>query len=258
MLKEIDINSDIGEGFGNYVMPNDAAIMKLITSANIACGYHAGDPLTMRKTVSLAKKHGVAVGAHPGLPDLMGFGRRVMEISPEEIYHYIIYQVGALKTFAEIEGLRLHHVKPHGAFFRSTKESEEQARALVKAVLDIDHELILYCPGPVEIYHTTLGQVANKMGLRIFQEFYADLHYSSSGKLVPPRVKKLEATPEAIAERVLRFLKEGKVTSMEGDQVGFDADTICIHGDNPLTLDRLQAIRDSLSAAGIIVKLRGG
>jgi len=256
MLKEIDINSDIGEGFGNYVMPNDEAIMKLITSANIACGYHAGDPLTMKKTVSLAKRYGVAVGAHPGLPDLMGFGRRVMEISPEEIYHYIIYQVGALKAFAEIEGLSLHHVKPHGAFFRSTKESEEQARAVVEAVLDIDHKLILYCPGPVEIYHPTLGQVADKMGLRIFREFYADLHYSSSGKLVPPRVKKLEATPQAIAERALRFLEEGKVTSMEGAQVGFDADTICIHGDNPLTLDRLQAIRDVLREAGITVKLR--
>ena len=258
MIKEIDINSDIGEGFGNYVMHNDEAIMKLITSANIACGYHAGDPLTMRKTVSLAKKYGVAVGAHPGLPDLMGFGRRVMEISPEEIYHYIIYQVGALKVFTEIEGLRLHHVKPHGAFFRSTKESEEQARALVKAVLDIHHELILYCPGPIESYHPTLGKVADKMGLRIFQEFYADLHYSSSGKLVPPRVKKLEATPEAIAERLLCFLRGGKVTSMEGDQVSLEAVTICIHGDNPFTLDRLRAIRDLLREAGITVKLRDG
>lgn len=258
MLKEIDINSDIGEGFGNYVMPNDEAIMKLITSANIACGYHAGDPLTMRKTVSLAKKYGVAVGAHPGLPDLMGFGRRVMEISPEEIYHYIIYQVGALNAFTEIEGLSLHHVKPHGAFFRSTQESEEQAYALVEAVLDIDHELILYCPGPIEIYHPTLGKVADKMGLKIFQEFYVDLHYSSSGKLVPPKVKKLVATPEAIAERLLRFLKGGKVTSMEGPQVTFNAETICIHGDNPLTLDRLRAIRHLLREAGITVKLRDG
>jgi len=256
MLKEIDINSDIGEGFGNYVMPNDEAIMKLITSANIACGYHAGDPLTMRKTVSLAKKHGAAVGAHPGLPDLMGFGRRVMEINPDEIYHYIIYQVGALKAFADIEGLNLHHVKPHGAFFRSTKESEEQARALVEAILDIDHNLMLYCPGPIEIYHPTLGKVADKMGLRIFREFYADLHYSSSGKLVSSRVNKLEATPQAIAERVLRFLKEGKVTSVEGGQVEFSADTICIHGDNPHTLPRLQAIRDGLKEVGITVKLR--
>ena len=129
---------------------------------------------------------------------------------------------------------------------------------MVEAVLDIDHELILYCPGPVEIYHPTLGKVADKMGLRIFQEFYADLHYSSSGKLVPPGVKKLEAAPEAIAERLLHFLKGGKVTSMEGAQVSFDADTICIHGDNPLTLDRLQAIRDLLREAGINVKLRDG
>ncbi len=255
MLQRIDINADIGEGFGNYVMPNDEGIMKLITSANIACGYHAGDPLTMRKTVDLAKKYGVSVGAHPGLPDLMGFGRRVMEISPDEIYHYIIYQVGALKAFAEIDGLRLHHVKPHGAFFRSTKENEEQARAMVKAILDIDHELILYCPGPVEVYHPTLGKVADKMGLRILQEFYADLHYSSSGQLVSPKVQKLEATSEGIAKRVLRFLEEGKVTSIEGAEVAFDVGTICIHGDNPLTLDRLQSIRHVLRDAGITVKL---
>jgi len=255
MIQKIDINADIGEGFGNYEMPNDEAIMKLITSANIACGYHAGDPFTMRETVGLAKKYDVAVGAHPGLPDLMGFGRRVMEISPEEIYHYIVYQVGALKAFTEIEGLRLHHVKPHGAFFRSTKVNEDQARALVKAIQDIDHELILYCPGPVQVYHPMLGQAADKMGLGILQEFYADLHYSSTGQLVPPRVKKLEATPEAVAERVLRFLKEGKVNSMDGDEVDFDAGTICIHGDNPLTLDRLQAIRHLLSEAGIAVGL---
>lgn len=255
MVKKIDINADIGEGFGNYIMPNDKAIMKLITSANIACGYHAGDPMTMRKTVHLAKKYGVAVGAHPGLPDLMGFGRRVMEVSPEEIYHYIVYQVGALKGFTEIEGLKLHHVKPHGAFFRSTKETEAQARALVRAIVDIDRELLLYCPGPVEIYHPMLGKVAGELGLRIFQEFYADLHYSSSGHLLPPRAKKLDATPEDIAKRVLRFLKQGKVTSADGAEVSFDAATICIHGDNPITVKRLQAIRGLLSEAGITVTL---
>jgi UPF0271 protein len=255
MLQEIDINADIGEGFGNYVMPNDEEIMKLITSANIACGYHAGDPMTMRKTVDLAKMYNVSVGAHPGLPDLMGFGRRVMEISPDEIYHYIIYQVGALKTFTEIAGLMLHHVKPHGAFFRSTKENKEQARAMVKAFLDIDQKLILYCPGPIDVYHPTLGKVAEEMGLKIIQEFYSDLHYSSSGQLVSPGVKKLEATPEEIAKRVLRFLKEGKVTSMEGSEVAFDAGTICIHGDNPLTLERLRMIRNVLEDGGISVKL---
>ncbi len=254
MLQRIDINADIGEGFGNYVMPNDEGIMKLITSANIACGYHAGDPLTMRKTVDLAKKYGVSVGAHPGLPDLMGFGRRVMEISPDEIYHYIVYQVGALKAFAEIDGIRLHHVKPHGAFFRSTKENEEQALAMVKAILDIDHKLILYCPGPVEVYHPTLGKVADKMGLRILQEFYADLHYSSSGQLVSPKVQKLEATSEGIAKRVLRFLEEGKFTSIEGDKLAFDVGTICIHGDNPLTWDRPQSIRQVCRDAGKTVK----
>jgi UPF0271 protein len=146
MIQEVDINTDIGEGFGNYVMPNDEAIMPLVTSANIACGFHAGDPLVMNKTVALAKRHGVAVGAHPGLPDLMGFGRRVMELAPEEIKNYLIYQVGALKAFAEVHGLKLHHVKPHGAFFRSTKANEAQARAMVEAFMEIDPKLMLYCP----------------------------------------------------------------------------------------------------------------
>jgi UPF0271 protein len=254
MVQQIDINADIGEGFGNYLIPNEEEIMKRITSANIACGYHAGDPVTMRKTVALAKKYGVAVGAHPGLPDLMGFGRRVMEISPEEIYDYIVYQVGALKAFAEIEGLTLHHVKPHGAFFRSTKAYEEQSRALVQAFLDIDPELLLYCPGPVDVYHLNLSKVAAATGLKIIPEFYADLNYTSSGALDQSSAKKLEATPEATAQRVLRFVKEGRVTSTEGTEVSFKASTICIHGDNPLTLERLQAIRHVLDEGGVTIR----
>jgi UPF0271 protein len=191
MIQEVDINTDIGEGFGNYAMPNDEAIMPLVTSANIACGFHAGDPLVMNKTVALAKQHGVAVGAHPGLPDLMGFGRRVMELAPEEIKNYLrrvmelapeeiknylIYQVGALKAFAEVQGLKLHHVKPHGAFFRSTKANEAQARAMVEAFLEIDPKLMLYCPGPPELYHPPLAKAVAEMGMRLIPEFYADLN----------------------------------------------------------------------------------
>jgi UPF0271 protein len=258
MVTHIDINADIGEGFGNYSVPNEAQIMRLITSANIACGYHAGDPITMRKTVGLAKEHGVAVGAHPGLPDLMGFGRRVMEVNPSEIYSYIVYQVGALKAFAEIEGLSLHHVKPHGAFFRSTKAYEEQARALVQAFLDIGPELLLYCPGPVDVYHPTLSAVAGEMGLRIIPEFYADLNYAPSGALAQSNAKWVQASPDAIAQRVLRFLKEGKVTSTEGSDVGFEASTICIHGDNPQTLERLRMIHHVLNEAGIAVRRTDG
>lgn len=258
MVTHIDINADIGEGFGNYSYPNDAQIMGRITSANIACGYHGGDPITMKKTVSLAKAHGVAVGAHPGLPDLMGFGRRVMEVNPSEIYSYIVYQVGALNAFVEIEGLSLHHVKPHGAFFRSTKAYEEQARALVRAFLDISPELLLYCPGPVEVYHPTLSKVAAEMGLKIVPEFYADLNYAPSGALAQSSDKWVQASPDAIAQRVLRFLKEGKVASTAGTDVGFQASTICIHGDNPQTPERLRMIHRVLKEAGIAVRRADG
>jgi len=251
MVMDIDLNADIGEGFGNYAIPNEEEVMKRITSANIACGYHAGDPLTMKKTVALAGKYDVAVGAHPGLPDLMGFGRRVMDVNPDEIYTYIVYQVGALKAFVEIEGLKLHHVKPHGAFLRSTKAYEAQCRAMVQAILDMDPGLLLYCPGPVDVYHPVLAEVAAEMGLKVVAEFYADLNYASSGTLAQTSEKKLQAQPDAVAQRVLRFLKEGKVAPLEGDDVGFRASSICIHGDNPLTLDRLEAIHRVLNEAGV-------
>jgi len=257
MVKQIDINADIGEGYGNYVLPGDEPIMKLISSANIACGYHAGDPLNIKKTVQLAKKHGVSIGAHPGLPDLMGFGRRVMEISPEEIYCYILYQVGALKAFVEAENAGLHHLKPHGAFYRSTKEYKEQAVALAQSVLDIDPNLLIYCPGPVDLYHPKFAEAASDMGLRVIPEFYADLEYSATGALIPPRKRKLEGTPEALAERVIRFLIDGKVRSEDGADVQFEAASICIHGDNPLTLGRLEAIRSAMEKENILVRAAG-
>jgi len=254
MIQEIDLNADIGEGFGNYVMPNDEAIMALITSANIACGFHAGDPVIMRKTVALAKKYGVAVGAHPGLPDLMGFGRRVMDVNPEEIKSYLVYQVGALKAFAEIEVLKLHHVKPHGAFFRSTKANEAQARAMVEAFKEIDPELAIYCPAPLDVYHPALARVAAEMGMRIIPEFYAHLGYTAKGALVPPRVSEIEATAKAIGERVLRFLRDGKVATNEGTEVSFEALSVCVHSDNPHAIEMLGAIREILGKAGIAVK----
>jgi UPF0271 protein len=254
MITEVDLNADIGEGFGNYVMANDEPIMALITSANIACGFHAGDPVIMRNTVALAQKYGVAVGAHPGLPDLMGFGRRVMDVNPEEIYTYLVYQVGALKAFAEICGVKLHHVKPHGAFMRSTMANEDQARAMVEAFLKIDPGLILYCPGPLEFFHPTLVKVASEMGMRIVPEFYAQLNYTSKGKLVPVRMGEIKANPSAMARRVLRFFKEGKVTSTEGTELSFEASSICVHGDNPHAVEVIKAIRDTLSEAGISIK----
>ena len=251
MVKQIDINVDVGEGFGNYIIPNEEALFPLMTSANIACGYHAGDALTMRKTVALAKKFDVAIGAHPGLPDLMGFGRRLMQLTPEEIYNYIVHQVGALKAFTEIEGVKLHHVKPHGAFLRSTKEYPEQAQAVVQAFLDIAPGLPLYCPAPVEHYHPNLAVVAENEGLRIIPEFYADFNYAPTGVLDQTKNKKLIATPEETGQRILRFLKTGKVRSTDGTDVEIVAHTICIHGDNPRSLDRLEAIHRLLTDASI-------
>lgn len=255
MIQEVDINTDIGEGFGNYAMPNDEAIMPLVTSANIACGFHAGDPLVMNKTVALAKQHGVAVGAHPGLPDLMGFGRRVMELAPEEIKNYLIYQVGALKAFAEVQGLKLHHVKPHGAFFRSTKANEAQARAMVEAFLEIDPKLMLYCPGPPELYHPPLAKAVAEMGMRLIPEFYADLNYKPDGTMVSPgKGKRVELAPSEAAQRVLGFFKEGKVTTIDGTELGFEALSICVHSDSPQAVEYLKAMRDAFSEAGITMK----
>ena len=185
MAGTFDINIDCGESFGNWVMGADEALMPHITTANVACGFHAGDPMTMMKTIALARENGVAVGSHPGLPDLMGFGRRVMAITPEELYAYVIYQTGALKAALEANGMALHHVKPHGALYRMLNGDEALGEAFARSVIDLCPEPMMYYPAPVERHAVT--KIAADMGIDVVPELYFDLPYDDDGTLVLKR-----------------------------------------------------------------------
>jgi len=246
MLK-VDINCDLGESFGHYVIGMDEDVIKLITSANIACGYHAGDPGVMRYTVKNAKKSGIQIGAHPGFPDLLGFGRRKLHASPREITDMVIYQIGALKAFAESEGLSLQHVKPHGALYNMAAANEKYARAVAEGVLAVDNKLIL-----LGLTGSSLIKVGEKMGLRVANEVFADRAVNDDGALVARDlpgavIKDVEQT----IDRVIEMLTIGQVKSIQGNRIEVRADTICVHGDNPCALEFVKSIRKRLSEEGI-------
>lgn len=243
----IDFNADMGESFGMYVMGNDEGFMKYITSANVACGFHAGDPSVMRKTVGYAKANGVQVGAHPGLPDLQGFGRREMNLTVQEIYDLVLYQVGALGAFVEAAGMRLHHVKPHGSLYGMVHRREEAAKALCQAVLDLNKELYLYI-----MHKGAASQVAERMGVRTVYELYADLGYDDEGNLVITRHHDVHR-PEDVAGRVVRMAKEGKVTSTTGKEIKIQGSSVCLHSDTANALEIAVAVHEALKKAGFIV-----
>jgi UPF0271 protein len=234
----------MGESFGLYRMGNDDAFMKHISSANVACGFHAGDSSVMRQTVGFAKRDGVQVGAHPGLPDLQGFGRREMNLTVDEVYDIVVYQVGALKAFVEAAGLRLHHVKPHGSLYGMAHRREEIAQALCRAVRDIDPRLYLYI-----MKKGVIGEVAAGMGLRCVYELYADLGYDSQGNLVITRQHEAH-TPADVAARVVRMVQEGRVKTVDGSEVAIEGNSVCVHSDTPGALEIVQAVRQGLEAAG--------
>jgi UPF0271 protein len=247
----VDINCDLGESYGAFKVGNDAEIMPHITSANVACGFHAGDPLTMAQTVALAKKHGVAVGAHPGYPDLMGFGRREMQLTSEEAKSYIIYQIGALQGFAKVFGVNLQHVKPHGAMYNMALKDRELSRAIAGAVAELDHNLIVFAPPK-----SAMAEVAAEAGLRVAYEFFADRAYNPDGSLVSR--KKLGAIieePEKAVKRAIRAVKEGMVEAFDGTIVELgQVHTICVHGDTPTAVKLAGALKRGLVKAGIEVK----
>lgn len=252
-VRQIDLNSDVGESFGNYTLGLDEELIPLISSANIACGFHAGDPTVMRRTVALARDHGVAVGAHPGLPDLMGFGRRTMEVSPEEIRDYVTYQIGAIRAFAVAEGVRLQHVKPHGALYNMAVRNPAIWETVAAAVADLDKDLILFVLGGAD--RDELQAIGARHGIRIACEFFADRAYNPDGSLVSRK------TPGAVikdhdlaAQRVRQLATEGKVTCIDGSEIGLHADTICVHGDNPAALELVRKIRTTLAAAGVHIR----
>jgi UPF0271 protein len=248
MPQTIDINCDCGESFGNWPMGADEAIIPLITTANVACGFHGGDPMVMQKTVALAQDSGVVVGAHPGLPDLVGFGRRRMDLSPAEAYAAVVYQVGALKAFLEAKAMALHHVKPHGALYVMLHDQKELAAAVAEAIRDTSPAPLLYWPAPVEQH--ALPRAARRLGIPVVGEVYFDLAYSDDANLVVER-KKTPKDLADVARRVRRFLAEGVVEAQSGKAIALSAETICVHGDGPNSVDIARTIRAVLAEAGV-------
>lgn len=245
MLK-LDMNSDMGESFGAYTMGNDLEILDYVTSANIACGFHAGDPNTMHKTVAAAVERGVAVGAHPGLPDLQGFGRREMQVSASEVYDMTVYQVGALAAFAKVMGTRLNHVKTHGALYNMTVKNAVLAESFARAVRDIDPTLLVY------VANANMTRAALDAGLPVAYEVYADRSYQDDGTLTPrsqPHAM-IEDSEQAIAQ-VKKMVVDKHVVALSGKQVPVRADTLCIHGDQPGAALFAKRIRAALEADGI-------
>lgn len=243
----------MGESFGSYTIGNDEKIIRAITSANIACGFHAGDPLVMEKTVLLAVNNGVGIGAHPGFPDLMGFGRRKLETFRGEIRNYLIYQIGALTAFAHAHGKLLQHVKPHGALYNLAAADAVVAREVVEALQAVGRELILVTqPGSV------LAQLAREAGLRVAREAFADRAYQENGQLASRSLPgAVIHDPKTVRERMIRMVLEGTVISIEGKTISLEADTICVHGDTPGAADLAVDIRNELEKVGIEVKPMG-
>ncbi len=235
----LGINCDMGESFGLYRMGDDAAIMSYITIANVACGFHASDPTVMARTVRLAKKHRVKVGAHPSLPDLQGFGRREMKMQPDELTDCIIYQVGALTGFLEREGMPLNHIKPHGALYGMAARSEEVARAVANAAKVFKVPLM----GMAGTLHEKVYKAA---GVPFISEFYADLDYAEDGSLIITREHEA-VDPKAAAKRALRAVEEGKVKSVQGPDVRVRADCVCVHSDTPGAVEVAKAVHETLA-----------
>jgi 5-oxoprolinase (ATP-hydrolysing) subunit A len=250
MVHTVDINCDMGESFGAYTLGRDTEVLDFVSSANIACGYHAGDPLVMAATVDLAVAKGVAIGAHPGYRDLEGFGRRAMDITPEEAHHLVLYQIGALHGFVAARGSRIHHVKPHGALYNVAAKDVELAEAIASAVQQLDPNMILF-----GLSGSELIAAGERVGLRTASEAFADRSYQDDGSLTSRRLPGAMLEDESTAiEQVLRLVKEGRVRSQQGTDVDVRADTICIHGDEPRAVDFAKAIREALAREGIDVR----
>jgi UPF0271 protein len=250
MKKRIDLNCDMGESFGRYKIGNDEAIMPLISSANVACGFHAGDPHVMRRTVSIAKAHQVAVGAHPGLPDLMGFGRRHLAVSPAEMRDYFVYQIGALKAFVEAAGMKLQHVKQHGALLKMALDDEGLALAMAEATKEVDPELIFLTPTG-----TTVVEAAQSIGLKVGKEAYADRAYNVDKSLVPRSIPgSVIKDPDEVQKRIDRMITTESIETMDGRTIELDFDSICLHGDTPGASDIVAIIRRKLDDLGVSVR----
>ena len=246
----VDLNSDLGESFGAYKMGRDADIIPLVSSANIACGFHAGDPSIMEKTVELCARHGAAVGAHPGFPDLAGFGRRNMNVSAEDVKNMVTYQVGALAAFCKAKGVKLQHVKPHGAMYNMAAKDEAMAKAICQGILAVDDSLIL-----MGLAGSRMLVQAKELGLPCAAEVFADRAYEDDGMLVARTKPGAMITDEneAVA-RVIGMIKNRRVMSVNGKEIGICPDSVCVHGDSDRALLFVKKIRAALAAENIAVK----
>lgn len=244
---KIDLNSDLGESFGAWKMGNDAQLIPLITSANIACGFHAGDPSVMLETVRTARDSGIALGAHPGFHDIEGFGRRNIAVSPETVYAETLYQLGALSAAAAASGMSLQHVKPHGALYNMAAKDPLLAEAVCRAVSDFNPALIMLAAESGELYRS-----ARRLGLRAAAEVFADRGYNDDGTLVPRgKPGAMIHDPDTAAERVIRMIRDHKVISADGKEIDIRADSVCVHGDNEKALEFVRALRSRLISEGI-------
>ncbi|MFX4263216.1 5-oxoprolinase subunit PxpA [Pelotomaculum propionicicum] len=244
----MDLNVDMGESFGRYKLGNDEEVMKYITSANVACGFHAGDPLVMYETVRLAKKYGVAVGAHTGLEDRRGFGRRRMDITPDELKSDTLYQLGALDAFLKFNGMAMQHVKPHGILYRMVSDDEKYAGAYLEAVKSFNPELFIMIPRGTLIWKLGTG-----MGLKMAAEILVDLSYDDDGNWVLERTKKARS-PEEVAERAVMVAMKKQINTISGKLISAEADTICCHGDSPNAAEVVSKIREAFEKQGISLK----
>jgi UPF0271 protein len=247
-MKSIDLNCDMGESYGAWKMGADAEVMPFITSANIACGFHGGDPATIRKTVRLAVDHGVAIGAHPSLPDIQGFGRRVMKISPQDMYDFVVYQAGAVEGFARAAGGKLHHIKCHGALYNMAATDEALSDAMARAAKDLGNVMVY------ALSNSTMMKVVKKLNVPVLGEVFADRGYSDDGTLAP-RDKPggmIEDAAKSV-KQALAMVEEGYVTSLSGKRIAVAANTLCLHGDQPGAVAFAKEIKKAFSDRGISI-----
>ena len=251
MKLQVDMNCDLGEGYGAFRVGSDAEIMPHITSANVACGFHAGDPMIMAQTIGLAKRCKVAVGVHPGYPDLLGFGRREMQLTSQEVKNYTIYQIGALQALAKVAGVNLQHVKPHGALYNQAAKDKKTSEGIIEAVRAFDDRLIVLAPP-----ESVLAKVAVAAGLRVALEFFADRAYNADGSLVSRKQpNSIIKDPQKLVERAVKVLEEKSVLAVDGETVSLsEVHTICVHGDTPAAVKLLEALKKGLIKAGVEVK----
>jgi UPF0271 protein len=250
-MTKIDINCDMGESYGNWQMGRDDDMLPLITTANVACGFHAGDPMVMRRTVALAKEHGVVVGAHPGYNDLEGFGRRRILLDPDEVAAYLTYQIGALRAFLDTEGMEMHHVKPHGAFYAYLRDNDDAGRAGAAAVHALQPDAIIYWPAPA--FGTTFCDELQQLGHTVVGDLYPDLSYDSSGTLVIQR-KIADTDLQFAVSQVKQFVETGQVHTESGELVDMEAGSICVHGDGDHAVELAELIRQALTDLDVAIE----